>query len=243
MMSERRPPPRYKSFTPGAASLVDELVKTWQTELVSQSYREAAIRSSDKADVEVTVAAVQAAFDKLYSPPAAMGLKFRNFAAMLAGFVLLIALGYLYSLNTASKLDQVASVAGLALGVMGLVLAALAQVMRMRAAYLGRLAGAAAADRAMNIVNFMQGYVDLEENIRRQVSVEYPAMPENAPLGALLRKYIEVAGLSQSDYDELRRLVQLRNEIVHPTLAEQDPARIGAAIPVLEKQLGRFARS
>ncbi|MEU8424402.1 hypothetical protein AB0C15_26370 [Micromonospora sp. NPDC048835] len=237
------PEQRHESFAPGAASLVDELAKAWRAELVAQSYREVAGRSSEKADVEVTVAEVQAAFDKLYSPPTVFGRKARSFTAMVFGFVILIALGYLYSLNTVNMLDQIASVAGVVVGVLGLAFAALAQATRIRSHHLGRIARAATADRALATVRFMQGYADLEEKIRRQVSAADPDMPENAPLGALLRKYVETADLSGSDHYELRQLVQLRNEIVHHTLTEQDAARVGTAIPVLEKQLDRFAHS
>lgn len=209
-------------FTSEARELLDRVLGELADDITALAVKEHASRFASQP--EIGKAEVIYALKKLNIPIKSITVDgknatavWRSFAYGLTGLVFATSVTFAVRQLGLEQADRVASLASIIAGAVALAVAFVALFYTQRSAKAAQEAEKFATESSMAAAEaeFILLWVNFEKTLRNLAVSEGVKGPEIQPPSLLLRNYAKLVQLQTEDVDELLRLLNMRNSIVH----------------------------
>lgn len=245
---ERKDPE--SSLTPAARKVLEELVDGYRSEILLQAQRSASRWGGDYHEVsvhDVITALDSVRADRLGVRPSSQDRTLMLLAGggAAAGILALVYYAFTRLIKTSSSLLSPENLA-LYTGIVGLytaLVAAFVQRLRRRRLLRGTTISSDAESDDFQALELavVQRWRDIELRLRDMAAAKHGESASAVPLSRLIETLFRDGALSPSDNDVIRRLLELRNSVLHERAAIPRQELVGAlkAADQLLEHLGR----
>ncbi|MEV4183576.1 hypothetical protein AB0J28_19305 [Streptosporangium canum] len=241
------------SITSEASRYLDQQLEGLRDKVIQIAVREKAVDSRSLTDI--TASDIAAALIKLniaresIAKKKLTGFRARRFFVVYVAVLSVISpllLGYVInSASSLAKIDAEGSVlaALAALAALGSLLAAFYAYRNSQSVYKESEALKETVSSASDESYVLLSWAHLEQAMRKYVAEQGGEIGGRQTLSRVIQQYVNMAQLSAEEHGELKRILQVRNQIAHFPASGKDSDVIRDAVPLVRKHLRRIRGS